>query len=96
MPRSIAHEYMDSLRKSSRIIYLLAAFLIPFLIYFYTLCPTVSVHADAAELATVVLTRGIAHPPGYPLFTLLAMPFSFLPFGEPAWRINLALVFVID
>lgn len=72
---------------------LLASFLIPFLVYFYTLCPTVSVHADAAELATVVLTRGIAHPPGYPLFTLLAIPFSFLPFGEPAWRINLASAF---
>jgi len=78
------------MKKIFRHIPLLLSFLIPFLVYFYTLCPTVSVHADAAELATVVLTRGIAHPPGYPLFTLLAMPFSFLPFGEPAWRINLA------
>jgi len=41
----------------------------------------------------VVLTKGIAHPPGYPLFTLLAMPFSWLPFGEPAWRINFASAF---
>ncbi len=77
------------MKKFFRFFPLLASFLIPFLVYFYTLCPTVSVHADAAELATVVLTRGLAHPPGYPLFTLLAMPFSFLPFGEPAWRINL-------
>lgn len=72
---------------------LLASFLLPLLIYLYTLCPTVSVHADAAELAAVALTRGIAHPPGYPLFTLLAMPFSWLPLGEPAWRINLASAF---
>jgi len=81
------------MKKVFRFFSFLASFLIPFLVYFYTLCPTVSVHADAAELATVVLTRGIAHPPGYPLFTLLAIPFSFLPFGEPAWRINLASAF---
>lgn len=81
------------MKKAFRVFPVLTSFLIPFLIYFYTLCPTISVHADAAELATVVLTRGIAHPPGYPLFTLLAMPFSFLPFGEPAWRINLVSAF---
>jgi len=81
------------MKKTFRFLPVLASFLIPFLIYFYTLCPTISVHADAAELATVVLTKGIAHPPGYPLFTLLAMPFSWLPFGEPAWRINFASAF---
>ena len=81
------------MKKAFRFFPVLASFLIPFLIYFYTLCPTISVHADAAELTTVVLTKGIAHPPGYPLFTLLAIPFSFLPFGEPAWRINLASAF---
>lgn len=81
------------MKKSLQFFPLLASFFIPFLIYFYTLCPTISVHADAAELATVVLTKGITHPPGYPLFTLLAIPFSFLPFGEPAWRVNLASAF---
>jgi len=81
------------MKKTLRFFPVLASFFIPFFVYFYTLCPTISVHADAAELATVVLTKGIAHPPGYPLFTLLAMPFSWLPFGEPAWRINFASAF---
>jgi len=35
-----------------------------------TLCPTVSL-TDAGELATVAAGLGIAHPTGYPLFTLL-------------------------
>ncbi len=81
------------MKRAFRFLPVLASFLIPFVIYLYTLCPTISVHADAAELATVVLAKGIAHPPGYPLFTILAMPFSFLPFGEPAWRVNLASAF---
>lgn len=81
------------MKKTFQFLPLLICFLAPFLIYLYTLCPTISVQADAAELSAVVLTRGIAHPPGYPLFTLLTIPFSFLPFGEPAWRINLASAF---
>ena len=35
---------------------------------------------------------GIAHPPGYPLFTMLANIMHKLPFGSPAWRINLLSV----
>lgn len=78
------------MKKIIKFLPLSISFFTPFLVYFCTLCSTVSVQADAAELATVVLTRGVAHPPGYPLFALLGIPFSFLPFGEPAWRINLA------
>jgi len=35
---------------------------------------------------------GIAHPPGYPLFTMLASLLHKLPVGSPAWRINLLSV----
>lgn len=34
--------------------------------------------------------NGVAHPPGYPLFTLLAHPFSWLPLESIAFRIHLA------
>jgi hypothetical protein len=37
-------------------------------------------------------TMGIAHPPGYPLFTMLAWLLHKLPVGSPAWRINLLSV----
>lgn len=35
------------------------------------------------------MSLGIAHPPGYPLWTLLARGALWLPFGEPAFRVAL-------
>ncbi len=49
-----------------------------FIIYILTLAPSV-VQIDSGELATVQATLGIAHPTGYPLFTLLGHLFLFLP-----------------
>jgi hypothetical protein len=47
---------------------------------------------DSGELIVAGCTMGIAHPPGYPLFTMLANLIHKLPFGSPAWRINLLSV----
>jgi hypothetical protein len=44
---------------------------------------------DTPELATVAATLGVAHPPGYPLLTLVGHLFSLLPVGPIAFRINL-------
>lgn len=66
----------------------IAAFVIPFFVYLLTLCPTVG-FIDSGELTTVCVMLGIAHPTGYPLFTLLGNIFSYLPFGEYAYRLNL-------
>ncbi|MGH0163966.1 UNVERIFIED_CONTAM: hypothetical protein FKN15_063681 [Acipenser sinensis] len=42
------------------------------------------------ELITAACELGVAHPPGYPLFTLLArLALDLLPFGLPAYRVNL-------
>jgi hypothetical protein len=46
--------------------------------YLFTLTPTVD-FIDNGEFAAVCSTLGIAHPSGYPLFTLLGYGFSFLP-----------------
>jgi hypothetical protein len=47
----------------------LTAFFI-FIVYLFTLAPTV-VEIDSGELAAVQAFSGIAHPTGYPLFTML-------------------------
>lgn len=48
---------------------------------------------DSGELATVVDTLGVAHPPGYPTYIVLGRLFAFLPFGEVAYRTNLMSAF---
>lgn len=49
-----------------------------FLVYLVTLAPSV-VQIDTGELATVMSRAGIAHPTGYPLFTIVGYIFLLLP-----------------
>jgi len=56
-------------------------------IYMTTLYPSLP-GGDAGEMIMVADKLGIAHPPGYPLFTLLSKPFTYIPAGGIAWRIN--------
>ncbi|XP_054056500.1 transmembrane protein 260 isoform X1 [Rissa tridactyla] len=50
---------------------------------------------DAGELITAAYELGVAHPPGYPLFTLLAkLATGLLPLGSPAFRVNLLCGFL--
>ncbi len=52
--------------------------LIVFAVYLFTLSPSIA-PIDAGELAAVQSLPGIAHPTGYPLFTMLGYIFSLLP-----------------
>jgi len=68
-------------------------FLIIFGVYLYTLCPTVSV-GDSGEFITTASTLSLAHPPAYPLYSLLGKVFiTLIPFGNIAYRINLMSAF---
>ncbi len=67
----------------------LFAFLLPLCLYLWCLAPTITFY-DSGEFATAVHFLGSAHSPGYPLFLLYAKPFSWLPFGNIAYRVNLA------
>jgi tetratricopeptide (TPR) repeat protein len=58
------------------------------LVYVRTLAPSIPT-GDSGELIVVSRVLGVAHPPGYPLFTLLGHLFSLLPFGPVAYRVNL-------
>src|SRR5262249_636402 len=60
-------------------------------IYASGMAPTV-LDRDSAELQTVALTGGVAHPTGYPLFTLVGGVFGRVVPGDPAFRINLMSV----
>jgi hypothetical protein len=57
-------------------------------LYIHTLAPTV-LPADSGEFQYVSALLGIAHPPGYPLYTLLGKLFTLLPVGAIAYRVNL-------
>ena len=62
--------------------------LIIFGVYLQTIAPAVN-FIDSGELATVACTLSIAHPTGYPLFTLLGRVFSLLPIArEEIVRLN--------
>lgn len=58
--------------------YILTGF-ISFVFYLLTIAPSV-IQIDTGELAAVQCTLGIAHPTGYPLFTILGYVFSLIPF----------------
>jgi hypothetical protein len=66
-----------------------AVSVISFCVYLSTMCRTVS-FIDSGELATVASVLGIAHPTGYPLFTLLGRCVVMVPLGaEEIQKLNL-------
>jgi hypothetical protein len=67
----------------------LATFVIVLLIYVVTLAPTTAFW-DASEYIAAARVLGIPHPPGNPLFVILAHTFGLLPLAaDYAARINL-------
>lgn len=59
-------------------------------LYVATLAPSVAtVFDDSLEFQVVLPSLGIAHPTGYPLYTLAGWLFSRLPIGDWAFRVNL-------
>jgi len=61
-------------------------------LYVHTLAPTV-LPSNSGEFQFVADVLGIAHPPGYPLYTMLGKLFTLLPFGDVAYRVNLMSAF---
>jgi Protein O-mannosyl-transferase TMEM260-like len=58
-------------------------------VYLRTLAPGLVSEVDTPMFQFVGRVLGVAHNPGYPLYVLLTFPFSFLPVGSLAYRINL-------
>jgi hypothetical protein len=62
------------------------------ILYTVTAAPSlVALYDDSLEFQLVAPTFGIAHPTGYPLYTLLGGLWSrvIFPFGNWAWRMNI-------
>ncbi|XP_050405485.1 transmembrane protein 260 isoform X2 [Patella vulgata] len=59
-----------------------------FSIYYKTTYPNLP-GGDSGELIISANELGVAHPPGYPVFTLLSYIFiKLIPYGSMAWRVN--------
>ena len=88
--KEVKREAILPLQVLSREDYLAAIILstLTFVVYAFTAAPGVTME-DSGDFIMGVLTLGIVHPPGYPLYTVLGHLFSFLPFGDPAFGVNL-------
>jgi hypothetical protein len=64
-------------------------------LYVATLAPTVLPYGapdtlDSPMLQTEVTVLGVGHPTGYPTYMMLTHLFTYLPFGDSAYLVNLA------
>jgi len=68
----------------------LLIFISAFTFYTFTSYPDIAAYRDTGELVTVSNILGVAHPTGYPLYTILGNIFQkLIPFGTPAYRQNI-------
>lgn len=76
---------------SSRLVWSCAGlvFCISLALYCRTLAPTVTL-VDSGELIVAAHNLGVAHPPGFPLYLILAHLASMMPLGNIAARVNFA------
>jgi Protein O-mannosyl-transferase TMEM260-like len=62
-------------------------FVVALFVYTWTLAPTVTL-VDSGELIVAARFLGVAHPPGFPLYLMLAHLASLVPIGNVAERVN--------
>ena len=82
----------------SRLVVVLAGFgvcLAAFVLYVMTLAPGVLYYdrpllMDSAMLQVHAYILGISHPTGYPTYLMITHLLTYLPFGDVAYRVNLA------
>ncbi len=85
MFESVRIYFVDSKRLGRMLA--LGAALVAFGVYWLTLAQTITWRhngADSGDLVTAAFVLGIPHPPGYPLYTLIAFFFARNPLFEPA------------
>ncbi len=70
-------------------LFAVGAGLLAFALYLRTLYPGLNGIGDTPKFQFLGRILGTPHPPGYPVYLLLCAAFARLPFGNPAWRVNL-------
>lgn len=60
-----------------------------FLVYVRTLAPGLVAEVDSPMFQFIGRVLGVAHNPGYPFYVLVTHPFSYIPVGSLAYRLNL-------
>src|SRR3989344_4647700 len=61
-----------------------------FFLLFYVFFQSSSVYGgDSGDLVTAAFVQGVAHPPGYPLYTFIASLLTKIPYSSVAWRVGL-------
>jgi len=79
--------YRSKTLSSAALVFFAALF-----VYIWTLAPTVTL-VDSGELIVAARFLGVAHPPGFPLYVMLAHLASLVPIGNIAVRINFVSAF---
>src|SRR5215213_8623715 len=82
-------------RRSAKGAMALSVIFISLFFYLNTLAPTVLYHEptkfpDSVVLQTQAILLGIPHTTGYPTWVMLTHLFTYLPVGDPAYRVNLS------
>lgn len=67
----------------------IVVFIASLILYACTLAPTVTL-VDSGEVIVAARNLGVAHPPGFPLYVLLAHLATLVPIGNVAVRVNFA------
>ena len=75
--QSIIEEHPPALFRLNDWFAFAAAFIIALAVYSYTVAPTVTLE-DSGELIVAADYLGVPHPPGYPLWTMLAWLFQWI------------------
>lgn len=80
--------HIESARLVATIAGAAGAVVLPLVLYLRTMAPTVY-GLDSAELSAGAYLLGIVHAPGSPTYLLLGHLFTWLPFGDVGYRVNL-------
>ncbi|OGF47326.1 MAG: hypothetical protein A2452_13165 [Candidatus Firestonebacteria bacterium RIFOXYC2_FULL_39_67] len=59
------------------------------ILYMLTLATTITATGDSSEMVVSPYVLGVAHPPGYPLYTMLGNLFTYIPLFNIAYRVNI-------
>jgi hypothetical protein len=75
--------------KKSIILEVIILFLFTFTVYIYNLSPSVF-GGDSGDFLSAIVVKGVPHPSGYPLYTMLGILFNSLPIkASVAWKVGL-------